>query len=216
MTTIIGAKCIDGVVLIADRKVTHHDGPDTYRDEIFSPYYPIAIAPAGNNDLIDKFIRKALEKAQIKYQTLNYFGLAGSLVTGQTTETNAQVTVNSAFTFSQLLANVASNGMTNASTLTLRANAGNAGSVSVSIGASSTGVFVDNTDTYTAATTDAMNYKLATASTGTSISISHLSVWGNISAATAGTTYKGQKFRNLPPLKMPAYTSFGSTNPIFG
>jgi hypothetical protein len=65
--------------------------------------------------------------------------------------------------------------MTNASTVTLRANGGNT-SVSVSIGASLTGVFVDNTDTYTAATTDAMNYKVATGSTGTPMKISHLSV----------------------------------------
>jgi 20S proteasome alpha/beta subunit len=64
MTTIIGGKCTDGVVLIADRKVIHQDDRDTYRDKIFSPYYPIAIASAGNNDLIDKFIRTALERAQ--------------------------------------------------------------------------------------------------------------------------------------------------------
>jgi len=45
------------------------------------------------------------------------------------------------------LGNVISNSITNASTLTLRANAGNAGSVAVSIGANSTGIFVDATDT---------------------------------------------------------------------
>ena len=61
-------------------------------------------------------------------------------------------------------------------------------SVALSIGSSSTGVFIDATDTYTDATTDAMNYKLAIGSTGTSISISHLSVWGNISAAAATGT----------------------------
>jgi hypothetical protein len=42
------------------------------------------------------------------------------------------VTVNNAFEFSQLTCNVISNSITNASTLTLRANAGNAGSVAVS------------------------------------------------------------------------------------
>jgi hypothetical protein len=120
-------------------------------------------------------------------------GLCGGLEVTQTSETNAQVTVNSAFTFSQLLANVISNSVTSASTLTLRANAGNAGSVAVSIGASSTGVFVDATDTYTAATTDAMNYKLTTGTTGTSISISHLSVWGNISAQVA----TGRKYQHF-------------------
>jgi hypothetical protein len=68
-----------------------------------------------------------------------------------------------------------------------------AGSVAVSIGASSTGVFIDATDSYTAATTDAMNYKLATGSTGTSISISHLSVWGNIGAQVA----TGRKYQHF-------------------
>jgi hypothetical protein len=65
--------------------------------------------------------------------------------------------------------------------------------IAVSIGASSTGVFVDATDSYTAATTDAMNYKLATGSTGTSISISHLSVWGNISVQVA----TGRKYQHF-------------------
>jgi hypothetical protein len=114
-----------------------------------------------------------------------YAGLCGGLEVTQISETSAQVTVNSAFTFSQLLANVISNSITSASTLTLRAKAGNAGSVAVSIGASSTGVFIDATDTYTAATADAMNYKVTTGTTGTSISVSHLSVWGNISAQVA-------------------------------
>jgi hypothetical protein len=35
-----------------------------------------------------------------------YFGLSGSLVSGQSTETSAQVTVNTAFQFSQLTCNV--------------------------------------------------------------------------------------------------------------
>jgi hypothetical protein len=56
-----------------------------------------------------------------------YAGLCGGLEVTQSTETNAQVTVNSAFTFSQLLANVISNSISSASTLTLRANGGVAG-----------------------------------------------------------------------------------------
>jgi hypothetical protein len=35
-----------------------------------------------------------------------YFGLSGSLVSGQSNETSAQVTVNTAFQFSQLTCNV--------------------------------------------------------------------------------------------------------------
>src|SRR5262249_9041092 len=127
-------------------------------------------------------------------------------------------TVNSAFTFSQLLVNVISNSITSASTLTLRANAGNAGSVAVSIGASSTGVFVDATDTYTAATTDVMNYKITTGTTGTSINVSHLSVWGNISAAP--TTRPSYRHFDLRPNRIlgQQYNPFGSSNQmvIFG
>jgi hypothetical protein len=48
-----------------------------------------------------------------------YFGLRGSLVSGQSTETRcAQVTVDTAFQFSQLTCNVTSNSITNASTQT--------------------------------------------------------------------------------------------------
>ncbi|MGC1930288.1 MAG: hypothetical protein WA667_15040 [Candidatus Nitrosopolaris sp.] len=42
-----------------------------------------------------------------------------------------------------------------------------------------------------------MNYQITTASTGTSIKVSHISVWTNISAAGAAVTYFGQNFKNL-------------------
>lgn len=121
------------------------------------------------------------------------------------------MTVNNAFKFSQLTCNVISNSITNASTLTLRANAGNAGSVAVSIGANSTGIFVDATDTYTAATTDAMNYKLATGSTGTSISISFIEVYGNATPAAAPTTSTYRHFDNTARLVLGRqnYNPFG-------
>jgi hypothetical protein len=144
-----------------------------------------------------------------------YFGLSGSLVSGQSTETNAQVTVNTAFQFSQLTCNITSNGITNASTINLRANSGNAGPA-VSITGSTTGIFSDNTDTYSAAPTDAINYQVITGSTGTSIKIVFIAVWGNISAAAASMTYKGQNFRNVPGILTPRLISFGCTNPVFG
>src|SRR5215467_11264704 len=73
---------------------------------------------------------------------------------------------------SQLTCNVTSNS-TNNTTINLRANGGNTG-VALSIGANTTGIFTDNTHTYTAAATDAMNYQIVTGSTGTSISISFI------------------------------------------
>jgi hypothetical protein len=130
-----------------------------------------------------------------------YFGLSGSLVSGQSTETNAQVTVNTAFQFSQLTCNVTSNGITNASTINLRANSGNAGPA-VSITGSTTGIFNDNTDTYSAATTDAMNYQVVTASAGTSMKVAFIAVWGN-SAAQVTPVTKYRHFRNVPPMKPP-------------
>ena len=78
-----------------------------------------------------------------------YYALAGSLDTLQSTETNAQVTVNNAFKFSQLTCNISSNSITNTTTINLRANARNTG-VALSIGANTTGIFTDNTHTYTA------------------------------------------------------------------
>jgi hypothetical protein len=65
--------------------------------------------------------------------------------------------------------------ITNTTSINLRANGGNAG-VALSIGADSTDIFKDNTDTYTAAATDAMNYQIVTGSTGTTISISFIEV----------------------------------------
>ena len=104
-----------------------------------------------------------------------YFGLSGGLDISQTTETNAQVTVNSAFQFSQLTINITSDSITSAPSLTvnLRANSGNTG-VAVSASNAQTGVLSDSTDTYTAGTTDSMNYQIVT---GTSLKISFISVW---------------------------------------
>jgi len=66
--------------------------------------------------------------------------------------------------FSQPTCNVTSNSITGNSTVNLRKNAGNAGPA-LSIGANATGIFNDNTDTYTAAAMDAMNYQIVTGST---------------------------------------------------
>jgi hypothetical protein len=139
-----------------------------------------------------------------------YYGLAGSLDTSQSTETNAQVTVNNAFKFSQLTCNVTSNSITGNSTVNLRKNAGNAGPT-LSIGANATGIFNDNTNTYTAAATDVMNYQIVTGSTGTSISISFIEVYGNATPAAAATGPKYQHFDNTPRrvLGRQNYNSFG-------
>ena len=101
--------------------------------------------------------------------------------------------MNNAFKFSQLTCNVTSNSITNTTTINLRANGGNTG-IALSIGANTTGIFTDNTHTYAAAATDAMNCQLLTGSTGTSISISFIEVYGNATPAAAATGPKSPAF----------------------
>jgi len=117
--------------------------------------------------------------------------------------------VNNAFRFSQLTCNVTSNSITNTTTINLRANAGNTG-VALSIGANTTGIFTDATDTYTAAATDAMNYQIMTGSTGTSISISFIEVYGNATPAAAPTVPKYQHFDNTNQPNRQNYKPFGT------
>jgi 20S proteasome alpha/beta subunit len=38
MTCIIGARCMDGVVLIGDRKIINHDNSFDFRDKLFMVY----------------------------------------------------------------------------------------------------------------------------------------------------------------------------------
>jgi hypothetical protein len=52
--------------------------------------------------------------------------------------------------------------------------------------------------TYNAAATDAMNYQIVTGSTGTSISISFIEVYGNASSTAVPTGPKYQHFDNTP------------------
>jgi hypothetical protein len=106
--------------------------------------------------------------------------------------------------------------ITGNSIVNLRKNAGNAGPT-LSIGANATGIFNDNADTYTAAATDAMNYQIVTASTGTSISLSFIEVYGNATPAAAPTGPKYQHFDNTPiQERKQKYNSFGGQMVIFG
>ena len=68
-----------------------------------------------------------------------------------------------------------------------------------------------------ASSTDAMNYQVVTASTGTSMKVAFIAVWGNSAVqVTPVTRYKS--FRMVPPMKPPftprldignQYTTFG-------
>lgn len=64
MTLILGAKCLDGVVLAGDRKVVYEDGRIEYRDKLFCDYFPTAIGVAGSEILYTKFRPVAMKAAQ--------------------------------------------------------------------------------------------------------------------------------------------------------
>jgi 20S proteasome alpha/beta subunit len=64
MTRIIGARCIDGVVLIGDRKIVNHDNSFDFRDKLFMVYYPIVVGLAGETLPFEDVKREALEMAQ--------------------------------------------------------------------------------------------------------------------------------------------------------
>lgn len=55
MTYILGSRCKDGVVLVADRKVTYEDGHVEWQDKLFMDFSAIVFGAAGPIALIDKF-----------------------------------------------------------------------------------------------------------------------------------------------------------------
>ena len=95
------------------------------------------------------------------------------------TEANIQIYPRFTFTARQLQSSILTNTVTATSTITLRDNGAN-GNESLSIPSSTTGLFVDasNTDTITSGT-DEINYQVVTGATGTSMDILHISVLGD-------------------------------------
>lgn len=150
----------------------------------------------------------------------SYFGLTGSLVSGsQTTESQAQAVVNNIINFTALLVNVNTNSITSnpSVTVTLRANGGTAG-LTVSVANSTTGVFTDvsSADFYTSATTDAMNYKVATGAAGGSLIIQQIAAWGNIGGGAVATGPSYQHFDNSLKPSRQLYNPFGGQLIVFG
>lgn len=58
MTFIIGFQTLDGVVIVADKKITRGDGQVSYEQKIFQDVDNIIYAAAGPTGLFDKFRRK--------------------------------------------------------------------------------------------------------------------------------------------------------------
>lgn len=64
MTTIIGGKCVDGVILVADRKLTYFYRPTEYIEKIHRDYYPIVTSAAGGSNAYINFRNKLLPEIQ--------------------------------------------------------------------------------------------------------------------------------------------------------
>lgn len=64
MTCIIGRVCEDGIVLIADRKVTYDNGNINSEEKIFCDYSPFVVCSSGYNAPFRNFRREALSTAQ--------------------------------------------------------------------------------------------------------------------------------------------------------
>ena len=64
MTYILGARCKDGVVLIADSKITNADGRTEYQDKLSRYYYPIVIGGAGSTVMLRNFADNVLRETQ--------------------------------------------------------------------------------------------------------------------------------------------------------
>jgi hypothetical protein len=123
--------------------------------------------------------------------TTTYPSISGQLSTSYTTESLAQVDVRADLTFSDLVVLCASNTVTAASTLVLRKN-GVSSALTVSITASTSGVFEDtsNTVTTSAANDDLVNLQFVTGETGTSIILRNISVY-TTTASTGPQTFEG-------------------------
>lgn len=61
MTFILGARCADGIVLVADRKMTRSHGSSTYEQKIFEEVDNVVMGSAGVVGLYDKFRRRISE-----------------------------------------------------------------------------------------------------------------------------------------------------------
>jgi 20S proteasome alpha/beta subunit len=64
LTYIIGGKCVDGVVLVSNSKVTYEDHPPSYEPKLHSEFYHIVTGGAGSTDLYKGFRTNALFATQ--------------------------------------------------------------------------------------------------------------------------------------------------------
>lgn len=174
---------------------THTDSPTAGQDYDFTFTYNsnfhLADASAWyTNSSGYSILSCANDKGlSIAKSVTDYFGLSGILDTN-TTESAAQVTANSVYTFSDITTLITANTVSATSSVTLRANTASPSSgPSASITASTAAVFADTTHTYVCASTDLLDYQLVTGGTGTSLTVNFVSIWAQTSAAPSIPTF---------------------------
>jgi hypothetical protein len=123
------------------------------------------------------------------------FGLTryetASLTQGLTTEANAQVKLYTAATLKNLTFNSNSNTVNNTSTVQMRVNGANANPV-VSVGASTSGFFTDNSTTATTASGDLVNFVIVTG--GTSGALAYRTIYVEVAPNYKISTTKTHKY----------------------
>jgi 20S proteasome alpha/beta subunit len=69
LTVIIGAKCLDGIVLIADRKLTRRNGEVRFSDKIIGDIRHFLIGYTGDAEMFDIFRRYTTGDVMIERDT---------------------------------------------------------------------------------------------------------------------------------------------------
>jgi|GEM_PF-932472 20S proteasome alpha/beta subunit len=80
LTVVIGAKCSDGITLIADRKLTRRNGEVCFNDKIFGDIEHILIGYTGDADLFDIFRRYTVGDIMIERDNLKRYLLDNLLL----------------------------------------------------------------------------------------------------------------------------------------
>jgi 20S proteasome alpha/beta subunit len=75
LTVVIGAKCSDGIVLIADRKLTKRNGEFCFRDKIIGDIEHCLIGYTGDVDLFDIFRKYTVGDVVIERDTQRRYQL---------------------------------------------------------------------------------------------------------------------------------------------
>jgi len=95
MTFILGAKCVDGVVMVGDTKVIVGDGTNySYAKKIVSPASTIVVGAAGASGLFDSFLSR-MQSGVIEFTQTQAFAEKNNQITYRLTTERMKVLVES-------------------------------------------------------------------------------------------------------------------------